>query len=305
MQKKCALCEKSAVLKKSHIVPSFVGKWLKDTSPTGFVRQVVNPNKRIQDVTKQELLCGDCENLFSVYEGAFAKNIFYPYVREELDEWYVAQGKVKEIRYEEWLLKFAISLQWRALWDSKYEDLNIDEKAKSLFKKVTDKALLDWKNYLLGKASNSGDSRHYILFMQNLASGDGFLPDLSPKVNTYLCRAIDSTFAFSNSHLFLYTKLGPIIFISGLVPNQFKGMNNALIHLGGCLSTAQSLANPEVNQFIFITRPKEAISAFHISEKQEQIILKDVLLGVKKNKGVSSVLLGYSDHMMSKGNRME
>ena len=36
----CALCGQQKDLRKSHIVPRFVGKWLKSTSATGFLRGV-------------------------------------------------------------------------------------------------------------------------------------------------------------------------------------------------------------------------------------------------------------------------
>lgn len=39
----CALCGKNAELRESHLIPKFVGEWIKRTSATGYLRQVVNP----------------------------------------------------------------------------------------------------------------------------------------------------------------------------------------------------------------------------------------------------------------------
>ncbi len=61
----CALCQEAKVLKKSHIVPKFIGKWIKKTSETGKFRDL--DYKRIQDSVKLYLLCGDCENILSIY----------------------------------------------------------------------------------------------------------------------------------------------------------------------------------------------------------------------------------------------
>ena len=41
----CALCHESKELKESHFIPKFVGKWLKKTSATGYLRNVDNINK--------------------------------------------------------------------------------------------------------------------------------------------------------------------------------------------------------------------------------------------------------------------
>jgi hypothetical protein len=64
----CYLCKEPARLQRSHIVPSFVGKWLKDTSVTGFLRHEINQSLRQQDIPKQALLCSSCECRFSNFE---------------------------------------------------------------------------------------------------------------------------------------------------------------------------------------------------------------------------------------------
>ncbi len=49
MTGKCELCEKTAELQLSHILPGAFFKWLKKTSSTGFLRFAEVPNKRVQD----------------------------------------------------------------------------------------------------------------------------------------------------------------------------------------------------------------------------------------------------------------
>ena len=77
---KCALCKKDCDLKNSHYIPSFIGKWLKNTSITGYIRTSDNIALRKQDLVKEYLLCANCENLFSKWEKLFAENVFYPYI---------------------------------------------------------------------------------------------------------------------------------------------------------------------------------------------------------------------------------
>src|SRR5260370_1622941 len=103
MESQCALCRAVGPLCGSHIIPAFVARWLKETSVTGFLRGVTQPNRRAQDFPTRRLLCGMCEQRFSVWEAKFAEGVFRPF----------HDGVRLVFRYEEWLLKFAASLAWR------------------------------------------------------------------------------------------------------------------------------------------------------------------------------------------------
>lgn len=72
----CKYCNDGKAIKNSHIIPSFVYKWIKDTSPTGFIRSSDQPNKRLQDGLKSALLCKKCEKDFSEVENSFKKHLF-------------------------------------------------------------------------------------------------------------------------------------------------------------------------------------------------------------------------------------
>ncbi|AUJ71880.1 hypothetical protein [Pseudoalteromonas sp. NC201] len=74
--KVCKFCEKSPAIDNSHLIPSFIYKWIKDTSPTGYMRATNEPNKRQQDGYKSALLCESCEEKFSKSEDLFKKELF-------------------------------------------------------------------------------------------------------------------------------------------------------------------------------------------------------------------------------------
>ena len=59
----CALCKKYTVLVKSHIIPKFVSKWLKETSATGYLRGVEKPTERKQDLPKLPLFSENCADV--------------------------------------------------------------------------------------------------------------------------------------------------------------------------------------------------------------------------------------------------
>lgn len=103
----CALCRSSYCEEQSHVIPAFVIKYLKRTSPTGYLRGTRAPNQRLTDGPKHELLCGACEDRFSVWEGRFAQQIWRPLTEGRLGS--------EAFEYGGWLARFAVSVTWRAL----------------------------------------------------------------------------------------------------------------------------------------------------------------------------------------------
>ena len=294
----CLLCKKTALIKNSHIIPSFVGKWLKNTSVTGYLRQIVNPNLRKQDIATENLLCDLCELLLSKYEDSFSKNIFYPYVNEELDEWGVAQGSIKEFEYKEWLLKFMVSVQWRSLITSK----ELKNPQYIHFVQPVMNVLREWEDFLLDRKGQSGHTKHYLIFLQNLVTGIGSLPpNINPRINTYLIRSLDTTFACNKKNIFVFSKSGPIVLISTIIPEKLDDMDDTSVKLQGKIKTVQSLRNHMVNDFIFITRPNECFERYNISDKQDKLINDDIKRKIPKAKNLNSVLASYSDFLMNKG----
>jgi hypothetical protein len=104
----CALCERTAPLQQSNIIPAFVFRWLKSSGPSGYIRNTLEPNKRVQDGVKRLLLCADCEERLSRDEKLFADKLFGPWLAGYLP-----------ITYSEWLLRFCVSVSWRVLLELK------------------------------------------------------------------------------------------------------------------------------------------------------------------------------------------
>lgn len=124
----CALCGKDGKLELSHIIPKFVSRRLKKKSPTGFLRNAFNPDERLQDGSKQYLLCGDCEDRFNVWETEFSKKVFHPYKNK----------KLVDFEYGDWLAKFIVSVNWRTLYldlEGFKKERNIGEEEISILEK--------------------------------------------------------------------------------------------------------------------------------------------------------------------------
>lgn len=101
----CRLCNKEANLEVSHILPKFIFKYHKKTSPTGNIRSTKNPNLTTRDGEKLPFLCSECEDIFSKWETRFATDIFHPYQNNELTKF----------TYGDWLYKYLASVSFRVL----------------------------------------------------------------------------------------------------------------------------------------------------------------------------------------------
>jgi hypothetical protein len=101
----CRLCRCEAQLRESHIIPRFVFDWQKRTSSTGYLRLGQQINRRQQDGLKHPFLCAECEARFNAWETPFATHMFLPYHEQD----------VQRIEFDSWLLKFCVSISWRAV----------------------------------------------------------------------------------------------------------------------------------------------------------------------------------------------
>lgn len=61
------------------------------------------------------------EDLFSVWEKKFAENVFHPY--------YASQKNTFSFNYDEWFLKFLVSISYRSLVN-KLENEGVDDHSK-------------------------------------------------------------------------------------------------------------------------------------------------------------------------------
>lgn len=264
----CALCLKKAILVDSHIIPKFVTNWIKNTSPTGYLRQAVNPNLRKQDPFKEKLLCFDCENLLSKIEGYFAKNVFYPYVNDNK----------ASFNYNENFKKFVVSLNWRSLL--------VGYKKNKLYfgsKRVIKKFLEDCRLYLLGTIKETL-FEHHISFMGevDIISSGASVPK---RFHQYLLRAIDSTIVtqkkkrlFKKRILFQYSKLPHIVLVSFIKPRRNKLWIGTKIENLGVIETKQDIKDASYGTFL-LERAEEINRLYqrNISDKQQELIARQIL----------------------------
>ncbi len=164
---KCALCFSKKPLQKSHIIPKFIGRIIKGKSQT--LINGLNPQKnpKPQDITKEYLLCRECEKKLSVWENLFRKNLIS-----------TKEKKINlPVAYESWMLKFAVSISWRVLIYLKHSNppLETDITSKELkkfipslnsdFHSEANKALEKWRLFLLSEKEEIAPYNQHFLIL--------------------------------------------------------------------------------------------------------------------------------------------
>ncbi len=215
----CKLCGARAPLQQSHIIPKFIGKWIKETSPTPYFRFGMDMERRHQDLLKIELLCHNCEERFSALETKFANEIFHPSVAGNTT-----------FRYHNWFVKFASSLAWRTL---NVRDIFAAEE-QPVVKSICDMMELHLRSFLLGRKNHVGAYTQHVYQLGELAD-----PPLtgSPYLNRYLQRVVEIDFPRNDdlSEVMVYVKLPMFIFLSVGVTKNRELMETSRIKKSGQL----------------------------------------------------------------------
>jgi len=256
----CRLCGLDAPLKDSHGIPAFVARWLKATSATGYLRSYQFPNRRVQDLRTEHLLCQSCERRFSVAEGEFARRLFLLY----------HEGRSR-FEYQSWLLYFAVSLAWRCAITSKREEL---EKYPQHVEAV-DNARQRWADFLLDKVGTVTPYRFNLFFTPAGVRSETRIPE---GLSWYFLRAVDMTPVYSRSKVAMYVKLPGMFFWTCVVPPDPGGWRGTRIAKHGMFRAKnQVLADNRAGAFL-IDRAEAIDKRFDtISPAQQQRIERAAL----------------------------
>ena len=214
---KCRSCESNSKLSESHIIPKFVYKWLKTDTDGGVLRFGDNPSKPRQDGIKDNLLCQKCENLFNTWETPTSAKVFHPLVRDQM----------LQIPYEDWFLKFCVSVSWRILM------IHIEKKmlpplSVTQFEHLK-KAFVIWREFLFGRGSHPKKfEQHFLPLGLIKDSGSISLPQ---NINRYIFMAVDMDVIADGDEIYTYAKLGPLLFIGVICTKDRKRWVNTKVHV--------------------------------------------------------------------------
>ncbi|MFM2588225.1 hypothetical protein [Vibrio sp. TBV020] len=226
----CKLCRKESKLEKSHFIPKFIGKWSKNTSITGYFRQPSAPSRRMQDLHKEYWLCGNCEDIFSVWEREFANKVFYPIVDKGKDT----------VLYGRWMAKFAASLSWRTLTYVRHQS-KIDNHSENYLKTI-EAAQNGLASFLLGQDDNLYSFEQHVYQVGTVKSDGGL--DLPANINRYMLRTIAMDIIGNDEMILTYTKLPSFIFVGVIKSKHSKDMRSSRISLSGGIVSPRTYVFP-------------------------------------------------------------
>lgn len=217
----CKLCGMDSRLLESHILPSFVFRWLKSRSgASGHIRMTDNPNLRVQDGLKEHWLCLACEGLIGRDETVFANQVFHPYTKG-----------IVPIKYGPELLRFCTSISWRVLHfacgfsgKASYSAQQIDLVAR---------AEKRWRNFLLSSTPHPGVHEQHLLMFGAISSAT--VDDFPSNINRFLTGPVTLDIVGSSSSLMTFAKLGPLMIFGHIQANSREWEGSKVRVKGGVL----------------------------------------------------------------------
>ena len=216
MYGRCKLCGKEAELEVSHFIPKFIGRWLKKTSITGYLRESNEVDKRAQDIAKEYWLCGNCEDIFSKWETKFSNVIFYPFVNKG----------TSSVNYGSWLSRFCASLSWRTL--THIRSKNSEDKPADYINSLN-QAEHHLAEFLLGKKDNLYQYEQHLFPLDRIESTSK--SGLPPNINRYFLRTIAMDIVGNSKELYTYTKLPSFIILGVIKTSDANLMRSSRVAL--------------------------------------------------------------------------
>lgn len=264
---KCALCGKEDELKEnSHIIPKFVFEKIKKQSATGFMRNIENPDRRVQDGDKQPLLCEECEDLFSKYERIFARDLFHKFLDDG----------TTSFKYDNWLHYFITSVNWRTLYLDLVDFVRITELSIDEIESLINAERI-MKDYLLSNRDDIREIENHIYFFDEINVADEEIANEGPH-RFFRGSAFGYTFLNHDTKAcYVYSNLAGIIICTIIKKHPDDEWQNTLVKKGNgevvMPQYIRSIIIDEMFNYMFDCKKNE------MSEKQQLKLVEQL----KKN----------------------
>ena len=194
----CAWCPESAI--GSHTIPANILKTARRLLGVTNIRPLLKPNLELQGLPTNLLLCQVHDNSFSPAENSFLQHLYKPLLTDST-----------EFEYDEWLIRFAISLAWKRLTTGL--PLLPDLHPEIIIQAKT--ALTHWQGYLLNQHKEIEPYQHHLFLTKFIEKGD--ITDIH---RVMLMTTFDTTIVPTNVGLFVQTTIPGCIFLSIIGPKD-------------------------------------------------------------------------------------
>jgi hypothetical protein len=269
---KCGLCGKSDNLCESHIIPKFVICYIKDTSITGRLRNTLSPNIALQDGPKYPIFCNSCEQILSIEEKLFAKNIFLPY----------HLGRADKFEYDFHIGRFCAIQTFRYLIFEKYHREFIEDCDRKT-KNILDEAITYLRCFIFNNWKTQNNYNNYLIFLDHFYSPVMGLYTIPERFNFYLYRSIDSTIVTDKfGRIFVYNKIAKMLIITSIKPKNIPDFHKWRIFSNGNIDSHDKEI-PDHFFTLLIERAKLINDAYsNLSEKQRYRITEEFVKNQNK-----------------------
>jgi len=211
------------------------------------------------------MLCDNCEQRFSRWEGLFAKNWFHPYNSDSKTT----------VSYGAWGAKFAASVSWRILTHYRKEGLiaeaNVEQQG------FIDEALQVWREFLLDHKEHVEDFTQHIYpldFIENME-----MSSVSPFLNRFLIRTVQTDVIWNDKMLFTYAKMGKLLLI-GVVRSNRKSFGGGKLKMKeGTWGVGDFTVPDSLLQYINDKANETARSIAGMTPNQKQKVMEIQRLG--------------------------
>jgi hypothetical protein len=262
----CRLCNRTAPLCKSHILPKFAIEQLKKIIGNE-IRWGPRPNQPQQDGLKPYFLCEQCENRFSKVETYFVDHFFVP----------VVENRVLQSEYDRRLFAFGLSLVWRAV---ALPGKQVPERHRH-FLPLVDAADREWRDFFEHGVSPPTHNTVHMLVTDPFRTS-GFPITEAHDLNNfarYFDYGLDGSVVTSDVGCLVFVKLPRFLFIAPLTPRDPADWQNTLVAMdGGILREPQQLRDHWVTSVILETAQRHEMTLSQsLSPKQVAKVWKQFL----------------------------
>lgn len=263
----CALCTKERELKLSHRIPKAIGAIIKKDSFTKRLRSVHDPDTPLQDLDKEYMLCGECEQRFSTRETLFIQKVLRPFRNK----------RNTKLEYDYWLYYFIVSLSWRSLYHDSLDEKKFLE--NGFTKKQFDKLKLTesrMREYLLGNSKGVLYIENHLIFLDECTDikGYGVIP------YSRFCNAAFG-YVFGNNTsgtLYVFHILAGILVITVIQKDSTDKYKNTYVKNGkGKFNKEQNVKSKVIDSEVLGYVPGQLEQArIKFSEKEKSKLLKKI-----------------------------
>jgi hypothetical protein len=233
----------------------------------------MEPERRVQDGIKFYWLCQNCEQRFSNWEHQFASAIFHP----------MTKNGSHRVAYSDWLLKFCVSISWRALlWAKEKTSLAKFSEAERM---AAEEALRVWREFLRGRVPHPGRFEQHFLILEDIAyHGAGPMP---ANMNRYALRSIEIDIARSDDFGFTFVKMGPFAILGFFHLAKARAWQGGKVRVRhGSVGGPTSYSLPSTFFDYLVGRARKAGSIMeNLSDRQRAVADRATEASLAKNMG--------------------